>query len=106
VSSLALGQLFPNPSRLALNAAALVEAAREVVDVILLEAPLLSTQDGTALLPAADLVVVVCEAWHTTVNDGMRSQRLLAQFRPPVLGLVMTNMEARHPSLSAGPTRI
>lgn len=102
VSSLALGQLFPNPSRLALNAAALVEAAREVVDVILLEAPLLSTQDGSALLPAADLVVVVCEAWHTTVNDGLRSQRLLAQFRPPVLGLVMTNMETRHPSVGAG----
>lgn len=102
VSSLALGQLFPNPSRLALNAEALVEAAREVVDVILLEAPLLSTQDGSALLPAADLVVVVCEAWHTTVNDGVRSQRLLAQFRPPVLGLVMTNMEARRPSVGAG----
>jgi Mrp family chromosome partitioning ATPase len=100
VSSLALGQLFPNPSKLALNTPGLIEAARDVVDVLLLEAPLLSTQDGTALMPSADLVVVVCEAWRTTVNDGLRSQRLLAQHRPPVLGLVMTNMEADYPSLS------
>jgi Mrp family chromosome partitioning ATPase len=103
VSSLALGQLFPNPSKLALNAPRLVEAARDVVDVVLFEAPILSTQDGTALLPAADLVVVVCEAWHTTVNDGQQTQRLLAQHRPPVLGLVMTNMRADHPSLTAAP---
>ena len=92
VSSLALGQVFSNPSRFALQAPALVEAARDVVDVLLLEAPLLSTQDGAALLPAADLVVVVCEAWRTTVADGVRTQRLLAQRRPPVLGLVMTAM--------------
>ena len=103
VSSLALGQLFPNPSKLALNAPALVEAAREVVDVVLWEAPLLSTQDGTALLPAADLVVVIAEAWQTTVKEGLQSQRLLAQHRPPVLGLVMTNMRADHPTLSTAP---
>jgi Mrp family chromosome partitioning ATPase len=103
VSSLALGQLFPNPSKLALNAPALVEAARDVVDVVLWEAPLLSTQDGTALLPAADLVVVIAEAWQTTVKDGLQSQRLLAQHRPPVLGLVMTNMRADHPTLSTAP---
>ena len=105
VSSLALGQLFPNPSKLALNAPGLVEAARDVVDVVLFEAPLLSTQDGTALLPAADLVVVVCEAWHTTVSNGQQTQRLLAQHRPPVLGLVMTNMRADHPSLERGALR-
>ncbi len=101
VSSLALGQLFTNPSRFALQAPALVEAARDVVDVLLLEAPLLSTQDGAALLPAADLVVVVCEAWRTTVADGVRTQRLLAQRRPPVLGLVMTAMPPDRHSIHA-----
>ena len=100
VSSIALGQLFPNPSRLALNAPALVEAARDVVDVLLLEAPLLSSQDAAALMPATDLVVVVCEAWCTTVQDGLKSQRLLAHHRPPVLGLAMTNMQSPHPSLA------
>ncbi len=54
-------------------------------------------------MPAVDLVLVVCEAWHTTVNDGLQSQRLLAQHRPPVLGIVMTNMRAEHPNLSATP---
>ena len=101
VSSLALGQVFTNPSRFALQAPALVEAARDVVDVLLLEAPLLSTQDGAALLPAADLVVVVCEAWRTTVADGVRTQRLLAQRRPPVLGLVMTAMPPEKHSIHA-----
>jgi Mrp family chromosome partitioning ATPase len=93
VSSLALGSVFSNPARLALKAGSLVEAARDVVDVLLIEAPLLSTQDGAALLPVVDLVVVVCESWHTTVQDGLRTQRLLTQRRPPVLGLVMTNMQ-------------
>ena len=92
VSSLALGSVFSNPARLALKAGSLIEAARDVVDVLLIEAPLLSTQDGAALLPVVDLVVVVCESWHTTVQDGLRTQRLLTQRRPPVLGLVMTNM--------------
>jgi hypothetical protein len=101
VSSLALGQLFTNPSRFALQAPALVDAARDVVDVLLLEAPLLSTQDGAALLPAADVVVVVCEAWRTTVADGVRTQRLLAQRRPPVLGLVMTAMPPEKHSIHA-----
>ncbi len=93
VSSLALGSVFSNPARLALKAGSLIEAARDVVDVLLIEAPLLSTQDGAALLPVVDLVVVVCESWHTTVQDGLRTQRLLTQRRPPVLGLVMTNMQ-------------
>jgi hypothetical protein len=99
VSSLALGQVFSNPSRLALKAGSLVEAARDIVDVLLIESPLLSTQDGAALLPVVDLVVVVGEAWHTTVAEGRRTQSLLAQRRPPVLGLVMTNMPTRHPVL-------
>jgi capsular polysaccharide biosynthesis protein len=93
VSSLALGSLYSNPARLALKAGSLIEAARDVVDVFLIEAPLLSTQDGAALLPVVDLVVVVCESWHTTVQDGLRTQKLLTQRRPPVLGLVMTNMQ-------------
>ena len=101
VSSLALGQLFSNPSRFALQAPALVDAARDVVDVLLLEAPLLSTQDGGAMLPAVDLVVVVCESWRTTVADGVRTQRLLAQRRPPVLGLVMTAMPPDRHSIHA-----
>lgn len=92
VSSLALGQIVASPSMLALKGPSLVRAARDVVDVMLIEASLLSTQDGEALLPAVDAVVVVCESWYTTVSDGLNSQRLLARHRPPVLGLAMTNM--------------
>ncbi len=51
VSSLALGQLFSNPSRFALQAPALVEAARDVVDVLLLEAPLLRRRTARPFSP-------------------------------------------------------
>lgn len=97
VSSLALGQLFQSPSKLASKAPSLVLAAREVVDVLILEASLLSTQDGEALLSAVDVVVVVCESWYTTVSDGVHTQRLLARHRPPVLGLAMTNVPPPRP---------
>lgn len=102
VSSLALGQLFSNPSRLALKAGGLVEAARDLVDVLVLEAPLLSTQDGAALFPVVDLVVVVCEAWETRVSEVQRVQALLTQRRPPVLGFVMTNVPVDHAKLLNG----
>ena len=92
VSSLALGQIFSSPSKLALKAGELVQAAHEVVDVLLLEAPLLTTQDAAALLPAIDVVVVVAESWHTTVAQARLSHRLVAQRRPPVLGVVLTNV--------------
>jgi Mrp family chromosome partitioning ATPase len=99
VSSLALGQVLSNPSQLTQKADSLIMAAREVVDVMLIEAPLLSTQDAAAVLHSVDLVVVVCEAWDTTVKEAIGSQRLLAQRRPPVLGLVMTNMRSDVPTL-------
>jgi Mrp family chromosome partitioning ATPase len=102
VSSLALGQVFSNPSRLADNVGGLVDAASDIVDVLLLEAPLLSTQDGAAMLPAVDLVVVIAECWRTTIADGIRSQRLLSQRRPPVLGVVLTNAQPEYALLDAG----
>jgi capsular polysaccharide biosynthesis protein/Mrp family chromosome partitioning ATPase len=102
VSSLALGHVFSSPSRLALNVGGLVEASRDIVDVLLLEAPLLSTQDGAAMLPAVDLVVVVAECWRTTIAEGIRTQRLLSQRRPPVLGVVLTNSQPENALLDAG----
>jgi hypothetical protein len=91
VSSLPLGQILENPSRLLSKAAALVRAAREVVDVVLFEASLLSTQDAEALLPFVDVVVVVGEFWYTKVGDARDSGWLLSRHRAPVLGLALTN---------------
>lgn len=99
VSSLPLGQVIHGPAQLALRAESLVAAAREVVDVLLLEAPLVTTQDGEALLGAVDAVVVVSQCWYTTVSDGVRAQRLLARHRPSVLGLLMTNVPPPQPPL-------
>jgi hypothetical protein len=91
VSSLPLGQILENPSRLLAKAGALVRAAREVVDVVLFEASLLSTQDAEALLPFVDVVVVVGEFWYTKVGDARDSRRLLSRHRAQVLGLALTN---------------
>jgi hypothetical protein len=43
--------------------------------------------------------VVVSECWYTTASDGARTQRLLAQLRPPVLGLAVTNIPQPRPPL-------
>lgn len=91
VSSLALGRIIDNPSKLALKSSSIVRAALALVDVLIFEAPLLSTQDAEALLPVTDVAVVVAESWRTTVADGVRSRQLLARHRAPVLGVALTS---------------
>lgn len=92
VSSLALGQVVDNPSKLAMLAPGIIRSALEVVDVVLLEAPLLTTQDAEALFPVVDAVVVVAESWLTTVDEGVRAGRLLARHRAHVVGVALTHV--------------
>ena len=92
VSSLALGQLFATSEGLLRGFDQFAGAAHEVVDDLVIEAPLLASQEGAALLRAVDLVVVVCECGRTTAEDGFESQRILTRdMFLPVLGLVLAN---------------
>ena len=95
VSSLALGQLYSTSDGLVGSFGQFAGAAHEVVDDLVIEAPLLASQEGAALLRAVDLVVVVCECGRTTAEDGFESQRILTRdMFLPVLGLVLANAPA------------
>jgi Mrp family chromosome partitioning ATPase len=90
VSSLALGTLFPTSNDARRGLDGFVDAAGEVVDLVVFEAALLSDQLGQSLLSAVDLSVVVCEAGRTPYADGFECQRLLTgDAFLPVFGLVL-----------------
>jgi hypothetical protein len=92
VSSLALGELFTTSDELLGGFDAFVDAATEVVDLVVFEAPLLSGRLGHLLLSAVDLSVVVCESGRTAAEDGFESQRALTEdVFLPVLGLVLAH---------------
>jgi Mrp family chromosome partitioning ATPase len=90
VSSLALGQLYSTSESLLGGFGQFAGAAHEVVNDLVVEAPLLASREGAALLSVVDLVVVVCELGRTSAEDGFESQRLLTRdLFLPVLGLVL-----------------
>ena len=63
---------------------ALVQEARSLADVVLIDTPpILATNDATELIPAADAVVVVARVGNTSVDGAKRTHRLLDRPRPP-----------------------
>ncbi|HEY1651800.1 MAG TPA: hypothetical protein VGG09_07945 [Acidimicrobiales bacterium] len=95
VSSLALGQLYSTSEGLLRGFGQFAGAAHKVVDDLVLEAPLLASREGAALLPLVDLVVVVCECGRTPAEDGFESQRLLTRdLFLPILGVVLADAPA------------
>jgi hypothetical protein len=92
VSSLALGTMFSSSDDVMRHFDAFVDAATEVVDLVVFEAPLLSHQLGRPLLSAVDLSVVVCEGGRTTTEDGFECQAALTEdVFLPILGLVLAH---------------
>jgi hypothetical protein len=90
VSSLALGTMFSSSEDVLRNFDAFVDAATEVVDLVVFETPLLAHQLGRPLLSAVDLSVVVCEGGRTTTEDGFECQAALTgDVFLPILGLVL-----------------
>lgn len=70
--------------------AQLLEEARSIADVVLLDtAPLLVVSDASELLPAVDAVVMVARAGQTTRDSARRSYELLDRAGIPVLGVVL-----------------
>lgn len=95
VSTLALGQLYATSEGMLRSFGNFAVAAREIVDDLILEAPLLESREGAALLSVVDLIVVVCEPGRTAAEDGFESQRLLTRdMFLPVLGLVVAHAPA------------
>ena len=75
---------------IARRGAQLLEEARVIADVVLLDtAPLLVVSDASELLPAVDAVVMVARAGQTTRDSARRSYELLDRAGIPVLGVVL-----------------
>ena len=98
VSSVPLLPFVANSGQLALRAPAVLEAARHLAEVILVEAPpLLGFHDAEALAPSVDAVLVVGECLATTFDQARRSGDLLRRIGAPVIGVALTNMRIGSP---------
>jgi Mrp family chromosome partitioning ATPase len=92
VYGLPLADFVDNSAQLVTRAPAVVDAARSVADVIVVEAPpLLTVHHAEALSRAVDVVLVVGECWTTTFDDARRAGESLRRMEAPVLGVVLTN---------------
>jgi Mrp family chromosome partitioning ATPase len=96
VAKLRLDQLLPGPGQLATHCYALLVAARQVADVVIVEAPsLLVAHDAEALTSSADVVVVVAECEVTRLDEAAQSGDLLRRMGAPVLGVALTRVRLR-----------
>ena len=83
VSKLQLGELLRGPGELATRGNDVVTTAREIADVVIVDAPaVLGTPDAEALVRCVDAVLVVAESYVTTVNNARRSGELLRPLPP------------------------
>jgi Mrp family chromosome partitioning ATPase len=93
VSSVPRIPFVANSGQLALRMPAVLEAARHLAEVILVEAPpLLGFHDAEALAPSVDVVLIVGECLATTFDQARRSGDLLRRIGAPVIGVALTNM--------------
>lgn len=67
----------------------LVEEARDLADVIIIDTPpILATNDASELIPACDAVVIVARIGKTTTDSSRRTRFLLDRLGAPVAGIV------------------
>jgi Mrp family chromosome partitioning ATPase len=93
VFRLPLSDFVDNSGQLVTRAPAVIEAARSVADVVVVEAPpLLAVHHAEALSHAVDVVLLVGECWETTYDDARRAGEVLRRMEAPVLGVVLTNV--------------
>lgn len=87
---LASGAPTANPAPYLREAAALVDAARDLFDFIVVDtAPLLVANDASELTGAADAVLVIARADHTHRSAASHAIQLLQRIDAPVLGVVV-----------------
>ncbi|MGH9085909.1 MAG: AAA family ATPase [Acidimicrobiales bacterium] len=80
---------------------ALVEEARRLADVVLIDTPpILATNDATELIPAADAVVVVARVGRTSLDGAKRTHRLLERLSAPAAGVVLVGTSGSEGSYS------
>ena len=96
VSRLQFDQLLANRGQVVTQGPAIITAARQVADAVLIDAPsLLHSHDAVALLPAVDVVLVVAQYALTRSDEAREAGDTLRRFRAPVLGVVLTELPVR-----------
>ena len=71
-----------------------IEQLRDSVDIVILDTPpMLTTNDASDLLAAADAVVLVLRAGQTRAGPAERVSNVLARYRADVLGVVMNSCD-------------
>jgi Mrp family chromosome partitioning ATPase len=106
VSRLPLHPFISRSGQLVTRMPAILEAARALSDVVIVEVPpLLAVHHAEALIPSVDVVLVVAECRLTTFDQARRAGDLLRRMAAPVLGVVLTNVrldraDIRHSALA------
>jgi capsular exopolysaccharide synthesis family protein len=88
------GSAVTNPSELLPGARQLIAGARGLAQAILIDTPpVLVASDAVQLIPAADVVVIVCRTGRTRTTEAARARQLLARLDAPVAGLVLLGVQ-------------
>jgi len=96
VSQLRFEHLLESRGQVVTQGPAIIAAARQVADFVLVETPsLLMAHDAVALLPAVDVVLVVAQHGLTRSDQAREAGDVLRRFRAPVLGVALTNVPRR-----------
>ena len=84
------GSPTENPAPLMGRTIELLEAARKVVDYVLVDTPpVLVANDANELISAADDVIVVARSGRTTIDAAARTAEIMERIGAPVLGTVL-----------------
>jgi Mrp family chromosome partitioning ATPase len=99
VSRLQFDQLLASRGQVVTQGPAIITAARQVADAVLIDAPsLLQAHDAIALLPAVDVVLVVAQYAVTRSDEAREAGDMLRRFRAPLLGVAFTNVPRKERS--------
>ncbi|WP_053084072.1 polysaccharide biosynthesis tyrosine autokinase [Nostocoides australiense] len=95
VSIIVAGTQLDHPTSLASRMGPLLEEARGLADVVLVDtAPLLAASDVFDILPLVDTVLVVVRSGRITHAAGSRLAELLGRFKVPVSGVLLIGSKA------------
>lgn len=90
------GTRLDHPAALASRMGPLVEQARNLADVVIIDsAPLLAASDVFDVLPLVDTVLLVVRSGRLTEPAGNRVAELLGRFQVPVTGAILIGAPAR-----------
>jgi MinD-like ATPase involved in chromosome partitioning or flagellar assembly len=94
---LPLSPFVAKSGELANRAPAILQAARNLADVVIVEVPpLLALHHAEAMAHVVDVTLAVAECKYTTFDDARQAGDLLRRMDAPVLGVVLTNVRLRN----------